>query len=115
MNETYKEDIVDYLIKIMSEKDVRPTDITRRGGLSPSQVSKILNRESPAGRKALDSFAQALSIPVEELYRRANIISGKSDRAPGFVELEGIYHHVSDEKRKRILDFARYQEKMENK
>lgn len=105
MNE--KLDFVDYLLMNMEEKGLIPADITKRSGLSPSQVSKILNRESPPGKKAIDNFAIALRLPVDDLYRRAGILPVKPSDDETVSEITHIYHNLTDENREDLLDYAR--------
>jgi len=104
MNE---KDFVDFLLDVMEDKEISPADITKRSGLSPSQVSKILNRESPAGQKALDSFARALNLPVDDLYRRAGILPMKPNDDETVSEITHISHALSEENRQDVRDYAR--------
>lgn len=105
MNE--KEDLVTYLSRVMDERDLSPADITKRGGLSPSQVSKVLNRESPAGEKAIKSFAKALNLPVDDLYRRAGILPLKPNDDETVSEIVHIYHLLNENNKDDLLDYAK--------
>jgi transcriptional regulator with XRE-family HTH domain len=100
-------DVVEYLLKVMEERELIPADITKRSGLSPSQVSKVLNRESPAGQKALDSFAKALNLPPDDLYRRAGILPMKPNADEVVTEIVHIYHMLSEDNKGDLLDYAK--------
>jgi len=105
MNE--KMDVVDYILRVMEEKDLIPADIVRRGNLSPSQVSKVLSRESPPGEKALGGFAIALGVSVESLYRRAGKLPSKPFADETVSEITHIYHNLNDTNKEDLLDYAR--------
>ncbi len=102
-----KLDLVDFLLKSMSDKGLVPADITKRTGLSASQVSKILNRESPAGTKAIDCFAQALSLPVDILYQYAGRLSKPLKQDERREELVHLYGMLDEDNREDTIDYAR--------
>jgi len=104
MDET-KVDLVEFLTKEMKEQDLLPADITKRSGLSASQVSKILSRESPAGTKALECFSQALGIPYDTLYRYSKNLSKQPDERRN--ELIHLYDQAKEESREDIIDYAK--------
>lgn len=99
-------DLVDFLHKDMKEKDVTAADVTRRG-LSASQVSKILNRESPAGQKALEIFAAALSLPYETLYRLARKSSKIQVNDVKRQELNHLFEMMTDDNQDDQIAYAR--------
>jgi len=100
-------DLVDFLLLEMKKKNLAPIDITKRGGLSPSQVSKILNRESPAGPKAIEKFAIALNLPVDLLYQYAGLFTKPIDLDEKREELLHLFSQMSDENREDTVDYAR--------
>lgn len=102
-----KLDVVDYLLKVMEDRELIPADITKRSGLSPSQVSKVLNRESPPGQKALDSFSKALNLPADDLYRRAGILPMKPNADETVSEIVHIYHMLTEINQGDLLDYAK--------
>lgn len=100
-------DLVDFLWHKMGVKGIAPIDVTKRTGLSASQVSKILNRESPAGPKALDCFADALNLPRELLYQYAGILSKPIKSDEKRQELLHLYDQMNPDNKEDTIDYVR--------
>jgi transcriptional regulator with XRE-family HTH domain len=100
-------DLVDFLLREMSVKKLVPADITRRSGLSPSQVSKVLNRESPAGSRAIECFAKTLDLPVTILLQYAGKLPKLTNSDPREQELVHLFGMMSAENRDDTIDYAR--------
>src|SRR5689334_9608908 len=107
-------DLVDFLHKDMKAKGVTAADVTRRG-LSASQVSKILNRESPAGQKALEIFADALNLPYETLYRLARKSTKPKSDDVKRQELIHLYDMMSEGNQDDQLAYARMKLQMQER
>lgn len=109
MSEIDDVDLVSFLMAEMKRKNVMPADITKRTGLSASQVPKILNRESPAGKKALKCFAQALNLPIDLLYRKAKILPDMNKEDETVSELKHIYFTLNHDGQENLIEYARWQ------
>lgn len=106
MDETVT-DLVSFLLEEMKIKEISPADISKRTGLSPSQVSKILNRESPAGVKAIECFSQALGLPIGVLYQYAGILPKPLNHDEKRQELVHLYEMMNEENKDDQLSYAR--------
>lgn len=100
-------DLVDYLSKAMSDKDLIPADITRLSGLSASQVSKILGRKSPAGLDAIECFAIALDVDFNVLYRLSKNLPMPPENDARRNELVRLYDKAKENSREDIIDYAK--------
>jgi len=65
------EDFPEWLNKILKTKSMSQAELARRSGVSPSQISKILNRISPAGIISCIEIADALKMRREIILRKA--------------------------------------------
>jgi transcriptional regulator with XRE-family HTH domain len=108
-------DLVDFLNKDMKNKGVTAADVTRRTGLSPSQISKILNRESPAGVKALDCFAVALNLPKETLYQIAGRLSKPKNDDQKRQELNHLFDMMTEGNQDDQIAYARMKLQMQER
>lgn len=108
-------DLVTFLLEEMRVKRVSPADITKRTGLSASQVSKVLNRESPAGIKAIECFAQALGLPVDILFQYAGMLPKPLNHDEKRQELIHLYETMDNENREDVIDYARMKLEKQNR
>ena len=100
-------DLVSFLLAEMKAKEISPADITKRTGLSASQVSKVLNRESPAGTKAIECFAHALSLPIDVLYQYAGKLPKPLQHNEKRQELVHLFEMMSEDNKDDQLLYAR--------
>lgn len=112
MNENLP-DLVDFLLAQMKVKGLVPADISKRSKISPSQVSKILNRESPAGQKALQSFAEALDLPAELLFQYAGILGKSVQSDEDEKELLHLYKKMNGNNKSDLVEYARMKMKQQ--
>ena len=110
MNEN---ELIQFLLQEMKAQGLSPADISRRGNLSPSQVSKVLNGDSPAGQKALEGFAIALRLPVSLLYQKSGRLPLPIDKDDKIAEIEHIYYNLDDPNRSELLEYARLRLKLQ--
>lgn len=100
----------EFIAWIQHELQVRGWDqaeLSRRGGLSRSQISKMLSGERLAGPNTCRALARAFHIPVEEVLRRSGNLP-KSQRGPeGADELLFHYQNMGEEARQYLLKIAR--------
>lgn len=65
----------DWLTEKLEERNMKPADLSRASGMDSAVVSNIINnkRQQPAV-ESCKLIAKALNIPLEEVYRAANIL-----------------------------------------
>ena len=100
-------DFAEWLEKELIEQKVTQAELSRRSGISPSQISKILNMQSSPGPEACTAIARALDLPEEEVFRHAGLLSPKIEDAPNLAEWVHLFIKATPEERDRMLELAR--------
>lgn len=67
-------DFPDWLQKEMDKRGISQKELANLGEISPPQVSKILNRQSPAGPEAALGIARALKLDPVTVFRMAGLL-----------------------------------------
>ena len=73
------QEAVELIKKRAKEIGLSQTDISRKSGLSNSQVSRIFKFQSTASQEALVSLAQAVNYPPESILRMAKVLPSRPD------------------------------------
>ena len=73
------QEAVELIKKRAKEIGLSQTEISRKSGLSNSQVSRIFKFQSTASQEALISLAQAVNYPPESILRMAKILPSRPD------------------------------------
>ena len=103
--------VIDFAIWLkdqLDQRDISQAELSRRSGLSPSQVSKILNMHSPPGRKALEAIASTLRIPPETIFRAAGLLPPQEQ---GVATLEEVNYKLSllpPDQQQQVLVFVEF-------
>lgn len=96
-----------WLQEQIDDKGWKPTDLARRSHISDAAVSRILKGERKADVETLSSFAHALKLPPEQVYRAAGILPPAHE----LDELvEQIIHETTDlpeQDQQEVLAFIR--------
>ncbi|HEY4761633.1 MAG TPA: helix-turn-helix transcriptional regulator [Thermoguttaceae bacterium] len=100
-------DFAEWLEKELIEQKVTQAELSRRSGISPSQISKILNMQSSPGPEACTAIARALDLPEEEVFRHAELLSPKTEDAPNLAEWVHLFLSADPAERDRMLELAR--------
>ncbi|MCP4416879.1 MAG: helix-turn-helix transcriptional regulator [Chloroflexi bacterium] len=82
-------------------------ELARRGDLSPSQVSKILNMQSTPGESALSGIAKALDLPLDMVFREAGLLPPQSDILDELDEFAHLYQQLNQADRNDLIEIAR--------
>jgi transcriptional regulator with XRE-family HTH domain len=75
-----KQKFGDWLIERLAERDMTQADLSRASGLDTGVISNIINnkRQQPAV-DSCKAISRALDLPLEEVYRAADILPEKPD------------------------------------
>ena len=87
----------EWLNQKIQEKGWSQSETARRGEISASMISLILEEKSKPGIRAAQGIARAFKIPVEEVYRLAGIWPRRS------ADRSIAYHVGGPEDRDRLL------------
>ena len=100
-----------WLREEMDNAGMSQADLVRASHLSTAQISRIMNMQSPPGKKALEGIARALNIPVELVYQKANIF--KASFSPNAqvdvlaTEIYTIFSRLPEREKILLRDIAR--------
>ncbi len=97
----------DWLQETLDERGLSRADLSRLSGISPSQISKILNLQSAPGKTALQSIALALKVPQETLYRKAGLIDEKGEFDETLAEANHLLSELPDDIQQEALALIR--------
>jgi len=85
-------------------------DLSRRSGVAPAQISRILNKERGVGPDSCLAIARALGIPPVEVFRRAGLLPGDFEVGDDLVEFiaqtRSIAESLTTAERKELLELA---------
>lgn len=79
-------------------------------GVSPRTVGRILSGEK-VDPESLQKIAEALNIPVENLYRMAGYLPPEEASAVVLREVEHLLRQLPEASQRRILDMVRVEHK----
>lgn len=97
-----------WLSSKLVEKRMKPADITRATGLDSGVLSNIINgkRQTPSV-ETLKLIAKALEIPLEEVYRAADVLPEKTTIDPVTEALLNIMVALDGDEKQDVLDYAK--------
>jgi transcriptional regulator with XRE-family HTH domain len=99
-------DFSDWLSNLLVEKDMSQAELSRRSGISPSQISKLINRQSPPGKTTCEAIAKAFGISVITVYRHAGILPPGPDDDVRFEDWKTILRQLPEDKREQLWKIA---------
>ena len=82
-------------------------ELARRGGITRSQISKLMSGERNPGPNTCSAIARAFHIPAEEVFRRAGVLPKSRKGSEGADELLFHYQNMGEEARQYLLKIAR--------
>jgi transcriptional regulator with XRE-family HTH domain len=103
-----KDTFVDWLIDIMKKKGLTQATLAKRGDVSRTAISNLLNGSRGAGINLLSAIARGLDIPLEIVLEEYGIRKPDPDKPPGIEEWIYLYINASEIERQEMLDYARY-------
>ena len=100
-------DFPSWLQTEMEERKISQAELSRLSGISPAQISKIINMQSPPGSESCRAIAHALDLPEEEVFRKAGLLSPQVEEPPNLGEWIRMFVLADEEERDRMLEVAR--------
>jgi transcriptional regulator with XRE-family HTH domain len=88
--------------------DMSQAELSRRSGLSPSQVSKLLSMQSPPGKVALLAIADAFHLKKETVFRAAGILPEEPRNDELLEQLTQLASHLNDDDKGELIQLAEY-------
>ncbi len=92
----------------LDKRGWKASDLARRGGTAPSQLSRILNKERGVGPEACREIARGLKLPPETVFRQAGLLPPDVDGdAPARRELLHLFEQLPAGDRGLVLSMVR--------
>jgi transcriptional regulator with XRE-family HTH domain len=82
------------------------SEAARRGKFAPSMMNQVLSGNARPGLRFCQGIARAFDLPVEEVMRRAGLLSNAAE-VPGEDDLLRYFRSMPEEDRGRLLALAR--------
>lgn len=83
----------DWLIGELRERDWTQAKLAREAGVSAASISDVISGRRQVGKDLATAIAEALDIPVDQVFRAAGILP----KEPAVNEqIEEIMHHVQE-------------------
>jgi transcriptional regulator with XRE-family HTH domain len=91
-------------------------ELARRSGISPSQISRLINDSRGIREKSVLGISNALKIPPEDVYREAGLLPRVTQKKSQLEELDHLASLLSRDDLQEVIDYARHRlEKQEEK
>ncbi len=106
-------DYVNWLYAQMQERDWSQADLARASGLNKQSIHYYLTQSSkPVHAHALAKIADALGLPVEEVYRAAGFLPRVPDINETTEEILRELEDMSEQDQQEVLAFIRMEKKL---
>lgn len=106
----------DWLQSQLDERDMSQADLARRMGKKTGVISNLINnkRHLPSV-ESCQLISRALNIPLEEVYRAANILP-ETEQTDALTEaIVYMVRNLDPEERQEILDYVKYKSERQSK
>lgn len=94
----------EWLVRTMKSKKISQAELARLSGLSPSQVSKIIRMESPAGKVAIVAIAHALDQDPANLFALASDFPQVTIEQSTLDELKNVLSQLPPERWGELIE-----------
>jgi transcriptional regulator with XRE-family HTH domain len=92
-----------WLLEQLAARGMSQIDLANRSGVTPAQISRIINGVRGAGNETLIKFAKALQLPAEEVFRADGLLPPKKDSDPEIVRLDYLASQISEEELQEVI------------
>jgi transcriptional regulator with XRE-family HTH domain len=104
---TNEDKFSNWLQQELSSRKWDQAELTRYGGVTASQVSRIIAGQRKPGVGACRAIATALGLPPEEIFRHAGLLPRSKKLPEGGEELLHYYAELSADDRQRAIAIVR--------
>ena len=103
----------EWLAEKLIERDMKPADLSRATGMDSAVISNLINskRQQPAV-ESCKLIARALEIPLEEVYRAADILPPKPDVDPITEAVLNLMLTLDTNEKQDILEYVRLRSRL---
>lgn len=103
-----------WLSNKLIDLDMKPADLTRLSGYDSGVLSNLINGRRQPSVDTCKTIAKALNIPLEEVYRAANILPARPDIDAVTEAILTLLQDLQNGEKKDILEYAKLRHKLAN-
>ena len=97
------EAFISWLESELNKRDWTPSDLARKAGLRAASVTRVLDGTRNAGPDVSLAIARALNLPDVMVFRRAGLLSSKSEIEPEVEEAMHLFQQLEEDQREFVL------------
>ncbi len=90
------EDFADYVVKEMNNRGWDQSELSRRSGITTSQLSRVINRESRPGLDFCKRLAKAYGLRDVDVMRIAGLIDSDADSKEFTAPIRNTIRYMQD-------------------
>ena len=90
----------------LSETGMTQAELSRRSGISPGHITKVLNGERGLGEQGLKGIAEALKVPPEEVFRAAGLLPKIPETSAKEEQMLYLFRQMNNDQQQDVLDYA---------
>jgi transcriptional regulator with XRE-family HTH domain len=100
--------LIEYILEYLDRQNLSQAELARRADISPSQLSKILNRTSAPGREACEGLAHALKLPPDQVMQMAGLLPKRDARSTLIDRIVHLVEQMPPEEQERFVSLAEW-------
>jgi transcriptional regulator with XRE-family HTH domain len=97
----------DWLREKLKKENWSQAELSRRSGVSPAQITRVISGERGLGEQSILAIAQALKLPPEEVFRAAGLLPSVSAERSKINELEHLANMLGDDDLQEVIEYAK--------
>lgn len=100
-------DFAEWLLSELASRGWSNSELARRSGVTPSAMSRLINRQTQPSWETCLGIAKALGYPPEQVLRKSGLLpelTGQDDQA--IQEVREVMRGLTDTGRRQVLSFA---------
>lgn len=103
-------DFSEWLMKELKERDLSQSDLSRKSGISQSQISLVLSGARKPGIEFCNAISKVFKLPLEDIYRHADLMpaSIKDDEDQSTKEIVHLLNQMDKDSVQQVKDFVKF-------
>lgn len=94
-----------WLLDELEKREMSQSDLARRSGLSQGTISNMISSTRGVGPDSLRAIAKALRLPIEQVYRAANLLPPPPDVDEEMEQILNEFDNLSKQDQQEVLAF----------
>lgn len=92
----------------LHRRDMKPADIAKRGGVSPSTVSRFLNGQQGVGDDLREALSKTFGVPLDAIYRWEGKIQPIHREDEMIAEILYLAEKMSFEEKQELKEYGKF-------